>query len=92
MQLSTYIIMASGLRKKKPEMNDELLPVISKRDKQQRNGSDVGKVYSIAAVIRHEGDQWCVRSEKGKNLGCGPSKHWAHVRLGQVEILKKQKS
>lgn len=45
----------------------------------------------IQAVILHKGTQWCVYSEdRSKNLGCGPTRTWAHRRLAQVEHFKRQ--
>jgi hypothetical protein len=43
------------------------------------------------ARIVQRGSEWCVESEKGKNLGCGPSKEWAEKRLGEVEYFKHKK-
>lgn len=45
----------------------------------------------ILEFIRKRGDEWCVVSKKGKNLGCSPTKAGAHKRLGQVEYFKKHK-
>lgn len=87
MQLMTYIAVMTAA---KVELNEPLATYLSKRDRQQRNGSDVGHVYDMKAVIRQEGSRWCVRSHKGKNLGCGKTKAWAHRRLAQVEIFKKR--
>jgi hypothetical protein len=39
-------------------------------------------------MIKRRGKQHCVVSEKGKNLGCGPTAAWAKKRLGQVEYFK----
>lgn len=38
--------------------------------------------------IRKEGDQHCVKSHKGKNLGCYPTAGGAKKRLKQVEYFK----
>jgi len=46
----------------------------------------------IEKRIVQDGDEWCVHSEKGKNLGCGPSKDWAESRLREVEYFKHKKS
>lgn len=57
----------------------------SRRDRKQQNGSDVG---SIKAYIRKEGGKHCVKSEKGKNMGCYDSEEGAKKRLGQIEYFK----
>jgi len=52
---------------------------------------------TLEDIIRKKGSKYCVLSEKRnkegkrKNLGCGPSKAWAHKRLGQVEAFKRRK-
>ena len=44
------------------------------------------------AVIKKEGDKWCVFSENSKrNLGCSSSKEGAVQRLRQVEYFKRSK-
>jgi len=35
-------------------------------------------------------EEWCVKSEKGKNLGCKPSKGGAEKRLREVEYFKHE--
>lgn len=40
------------------------------------------------AVIRKVGDEFCVFSHSGKNLGCSPSREGAEKRLRQVEYFK----
>jgi hypothetical protein len=40
------------------------------------------------AFVRKNGDKWCVYSEKGKHLGCYPSKKAADERLRQIEYFK----
>lgn len=42
------------------------------------------------AVIRKIGDQYCVFSKDGKNLGCSDSKKGAQKRLQQVEFFKQK--
>ena len=46
------------------------------------------------AVIRktHGKNEWCVKSHKGKNMGCYDSKKKAKKRLQQVEYFKRQGS
>lgn len=39
-------------------------------------------------TIKKKGNQWCVESESGKNLGCSDSEDGAHKRLAQVEYFK----
>ncbi len=39
-------------------------------------------------VIRKQGSQYCVKSKKGKNMGCYPSKKQANKRLGQIHYFK----
>jgi len=42
--------------------------------------------------IRKEGDQHCVKSHSGKNLGCYKSASGAKKRLKQVEYFKHMKA
>jgi len=42
-------------------------------------------------MIVKSGSQYCVRSKKGKNLGCSPSRAGAVKRLRQVEYFKHMK-
>lgn len=49
------------------------------------------KVKAVRAYIVKQGSQHCVKSESGKNLGCGPSATWAKKRLQQVEYFKRKK-
>jgi hypothetical protein len=44
------------------------------------------------AVIRKVGNQYCVFSKDGKNLGCHDSEKDAKQRLKQIEFFKRQKS
>jgi len=46
------------------------------------------------AVIRKtpNKNEWCVKSKKGKNLGCYNSEKKAKERLRQVEYFKRQGS
>jgi len=46
------------------------------------------------AIIRKtpNKNEWCVKSRKGKNLGCYESKKKAKKRLQQVEYFKRQAS
>ena len=39
-------------------------------------------------VIKKEGSKYCVKSKKGKNLGCYDTKEEAEKRLKQVEYFK----
>jgi len=41
-----------------------------------------------SAVVRKQGNRWCVFSKTGKNLGCYPTKQEAQERLRQVEFFK----
>jgi hypothetical protein len=43
-------------------------------------------------MIRKVGNEYCVFSHKGKNLGCYSSKEEAQVRLKQIEYFKHVKS
>ncbi len=40
-------------------------------------------------MIKKKGNQYCVVSKKGKNLGCKGSKRATVKRLGQVEYFKR---
>ena len=42
----------------------------------------------LVEFIRKQGSQYCVKSEKGKNLGCSKSRGGAKKRLAQVEYFK----
>lgn len=44
------------------------------------------------AVIRQVGDEFCVFSKEGKNLGCSTSREGAEERLRQVEFFKHKGS
>jgi len=46
--------------------------------------------YKIAK-IRRKGNQWCVYSLEGKNLGCYDAKREAVKRLRQIEYFKHHK-
>lgn len=50
-----------------------------------------GKRQKTEAVIRKVGDEYCVFSHDGKNLGCSPSMKGAEKRLQQVEFFKHKK-
>lgn len=41
-------------------------------------------------MIRKTGNQYCVYSDGGKNMGCFGSRGEAERRLSQVEYFKKQ--
>lgn len=43
------------------------------------------------AVIRKQGDKYCIFSKKGKRLSCHPSREAALKRLRQIEFFKHQK-
>ena len=48
-------------------------------------------VSKIAVIRKTPGkNEWCVKSHKGKNLGCYPSESGAKKRLKQVEFFKHQ--
>lgn len=40
------------------------------------------------AVIRKNGNEFCIYSKTGKNLGCYPTKKQAQDRLAQIEMHK----
>jgi hypothetical protein len=42
----------------------------------------------LVEFIRKQGNQYCVKSEKGKNLGCSSTHGGAKKRLAQVEYFK----
>ena len=44
------------------------------------------------AVIRKVGDEYCVFSKDGKNLGCSKTEDGAKKRLQQVEFFKHKGS
>ncbi|MDX1372507.1 MAG: hypothetical protein R3321_08545, partial [Nitrososphaeraceae archaeon] len=46
----------------------------------------------LQEFIRKKGSEYCVYSEKGKNLGCYKTKAAAQKRLGQIEFFKKHKA
>lgn len=47
------------------------------------------RVTEIAiAVIRKNGNKFCIYSKTGKNLGCYPTKKQAQDRLSQIEMHK----
>lgn len=52
----------------------------------------VPPLHTVYAFIRKEGDQHCVRSHSGKNLGCYESAGGAKKRLKQVEYFKNVKA
>lgn len=45
----------------------------------------------LSETIVKSGSEYCVRSKKGKNLGCSPSRGGAVKRLRQVEYFKHMK-
>lgn len=47
-------------------------------------------VERSSAVIKKQGNQWCVFSKTGKNLGCFSTKKKAQERLGQIEFFKNK--
>ena len=44
----------------------------------------------LSRKVVKEGDKWCVKSKKGKNLGCYDTKKEANKRLRQVEYHKNK--
>lgn len=42
------------------------------------------------SVVRKQGNEWCVFSKDGKNLGCYNTKKKANDRLRQIEFFKNQ--
>ena len=48
------------------------------------------KQYLSETIVK-SGSEYCVRSKKGKNLGCSPSRAGAVKRLRQVEYFKHMK-
>jgi 2'-5' RNA ligase len=56
-------------------------------------GQKFRKQSIIATIVKTKGKrEWCVKSKKGKNLGCSESKSGAESRLRQVEYFKHKKS
>jgi SPP1 gp7 family putative phage head morphogenesis protein len=45
---------------------------------------------SFNEFIRKKGNEWCVYSEKGKNMGCYKTEKEAKKRLGEIEYFKKE--
>jgi len=41
-----------------------------------------------SATIRKNGNQWCVYSKSGKNMGCYPTRKQAEDRLKKIEMFK----
>ncbi len=56
----------------------------------EKISSKLGSV-KLAKIVKEKG-KWCVKSEKGKNLGCYDTKVEAEKRLQQVEYFKHKKS
>jgi hypothetical protein len=48
-------------------------------------------LHYLSETIVKSGSEYCVRSKKGKNLGCSPSRAGAVKRLRQVEYFKHMK-
>lgn len=56
-----------------------------------QNITGADELGDIHCVIVKKGSQHCVMSEdRSKNLGCGPSRAWAHKRLAEVEYFKRK--
>jgi len=49
-------------------------------------------IYKEEAYIVKEGGEWCIKSEKGKNLGCYSSRKKAEERLREIERFKHMKN
>lgn len=49
-------------------------------------------MYKSTAIIRKVGDEFCVFSKDGKNLGCSKTREGAEKRLKQVEFFKNKGS
>ena len=45
-------------------------------------------VTDLEEIIKKSGDEYCLKSKKGKNLGCYPSKSGAEKREKQVRYFK----
>lgn len=63
------------------EVMDELVP------DDQIFQEHIASIQKGAKIVQ-KGDQWCVESEEGKNLGCSDSREGAEKRLKQVEYFK----
>lgn len=63
-------------------MNNTIIP-----NPLQRNEFEV---KHLQRKVVKEGSKYCVKSKKGKNLGCYDTKKEALERLRQVEHFKKQ--
>lgn len=50
---------------------------------------DVDTQHAERKVVK-EGNQWCIKSKAGKNLGCYPTKAEALERLREIEFFKNQ--
>lgn len=48
-------------------------------------------LHHLNETIVKSGEEYCVRSKKGKNLGCSPTRAGAVKRLRQVEYFKHMK-
>jgi len=48
-------------------------------------------LHYLSETIVKSGSEYCVRSKKGKNLGCSPFRAGAVKRLRQVEYFKHMK-
>lgn len=70
------------------QLQDSLLEVDSTMFKQSLPLTEAS--MDKEAYVVKQGDEYCVKSEKGKNLGCGPSQEWAENRLKQVHYFKNK--
>lgn len=68
------------------------LPPGSEEQKTQNESVRIAKIDAVLTeIVKKEGKQWVVRSEKGKNLGKFSSEAAAKNRLRQVEYFKRVK-
>lgn len=79
-----------GRKAVKPE--PKALPPGSEQQKTQNESVRIAKIDAVLTeIVKKEGKQWVVRSEKGKNLGKFSSEAAAKNRLRQVEYFKRAK-
>lgn len=58
--------------------------------KAAERASELELFQKTKAVIRKRGNQWCVFSKEGKNLGCFDTRKEAVKRLRQIEFFSRR--
>lgn len=71
----------------KPETSSE-----QSKETENNEGIEHSSSWFVSSFIKKVKNKWCVFSEKGKRMGCYPTKEEAKKRLRQIEYFKHKAS